>query len=125
MELIELKRCEAKDFEEYFKDCGSEYFDCGEGYYQDEAVIYVQTPSGKIYQINMTADCVGDKTDYGDIVYYVDEITSVSYIEISRLQFITWSIDELKCERDELEEKLHKTNTKILELTTEQLNLEK
>lgn len=119
MEVIKLKRVEAEEFEDYFKDCGREYFDCGEGYYETDVTIYVQTPSGKIYQVNMTANCEGNKTDYGDRIYFVEAITSVTYSEISRLQLVIWSLDELECERADAVNKLRDIDKKILELADE------
>lgn len=72
IDLIKVKRLTEDEIVYYYKDCGREYFDCGEGYYQDDATIYIELDSGKIYEVNMEANCEGNKTDYGDRIYFVD-----------------------------------------------------
>lgn len=65
----------------YFEDCGEEYFDCGQGYYQDEAVVLVRV-NYNYYEVCVEALVLGDKQDRGDKLYYVEEITSVKYKQI-------------------------------------------
>lgn len=69
--------------EEYYKDCGRDYFDCGQGYFQTVAVLLVKIKD-KFYEVTITAAVNGDKQDYGDRLYYVDRITHVSYVEIPK-----------------------------------------
>jgi hypothetical protein len=69
--------------EEYFKDCGRDYFDCGQGYFQTEAILLVKIKD-KFYEVCIDAEVYGDKQDHGDRLYYVDNITKVSYVEIPK-----------------------------------------
>lgn len=69
--------------EEYYKDCGRDYFDCGQGYYQTEAVLLVKIKD-KFYEVTIDAAINGAKQEYGDRLYYVDCITNVSYQEIPK-----------------------------------------
>jgi hypothetical protein len=68
---------------EYFTDNGSDFLDCGQGYYQDEAEIICKV-SDKFYKVNIKASVVGQKQDVGDRLYWVDEIRSVTYEEIEK-----------------------------------------
>lgn len=71
------------DIEEYFYANGPDYFDCGEGYYQDEVGLIVKAED-KFYNVTVSADIDSAKQDRGDRLYWVDRITNVSYKEIDK-----------------------------------------
>ena len=62
--------------EEYYKDCGRDYLDCGQGYFQEEAVLLVKIKD-KFYEVCIEAEIDGNKQDRGDRLYYVERITKV------------------------------------------------
>lgn len=71
------------DIKDYFVNCGSEWLDCGQGYYQDEADIIVKVDE-KFYEVHIEAEVYSSKQDHGDRLYYVDRITEVIYKEIPK-----------------------------------------
>ncbi|MGR6760294.1 hypothetical protein [Paenibacillus polymyxa] len=71
------------DIVEHFKDIGRDYLDCGQGYYEDEASLICKV-ADKFYSVNIHADIVSAKQDVGDRLYWVDEISSVTYEEIDK-----------------------------------------
>lgn len=70
---------------EYFKDCGDEYLDCGQGYSQDEAELICKI-GDKFYEVCITAEIMSAKQDRGDRLYWVDYISNVTYEEIPKPQ---------------------------------------
>lgn len=74
---------------EYFKDCGHEYFECGQGIYQDEAELVIQIKDS-YYTVTLSAIVLGNKQDRGDRLYYVDEITDVVYSKASTQDYKEW-----------------------------------
>jgi hypothetical protein len=68
---------------DYFKDCGSDYLDCGQGYYEDEANVICKI-SDKFYSVKIKAEIMGAKQDVGDKLYWVDYISMVTYEEIDK-----------------------------------------
>ncbi len=124
IDLIKVKRLTEGEIVDYYKDCGSEYFDCGEGYHQDDATIYIELDSGKIYEVNMEANCEGNKTDYGDRIYFVDEITSVTFKEVDELWVINQQLKQLDYEKKEVVEKFEAICAKISNLEDRKLDLE-
>lgn len=124
IDLIKVKRLTEDGIVDYYKDCGSEYFDCGEGYYQSDATIYIELDSGKIYEVNMEANCEGNKTDYGDRIYFVDEITSVNFKEVDELWVVTQQLKQLDYEKNEVAEKFEAICDKISSLEDRKLDLE-
>jgi hypothetical protein len=71
------------DIVPYFKDIGHEFFDCGQGYFQDEAIELVKK-GDKFFEVTIIAEVYGNKQDRGDRLYYVDHIKSVTYKEIPK-----------------------------------------
>ncbi len=69
--------------EEVFKDIGSEYLECGQGYCQDEAEIIVKIGK-KFYNVHVHAELGSAKQDRGDRLYWVEEIDRVTYEEIEK-----------------------------------------
>lgn len=68
---------------ETFKDIGDEYFDCGEGYSQEEAEVICHI-NGKFYLVSIEAEITSCKQDRGDRLYWVDYIKDVTYKEIEK-----------------------------------------
>lgn len=69
--------------EQYFTDNGRDYFDCGQGYFQDEATIFVKI-GDDFFDVTITADCIGDWQEYGDKVYHIEKITNVTWEKIDK-----------------------------------------
>ena len=111
-ELIELNINEEKIIS-YFKDNGVEYFDCGVGYYQEETEVYVRTKDSKIFKVLIKAECIGQSNDYGDKTYFVDQIKSVNYIEISELEYINFNIKSLEYQQTSLVNDLNQIKYKL------------
>ena len=124
IDLIKVKRVTEDEIIDYYKDCGSEYFDCGEGYHQDDATIYIELDSGKIYEVNMEAECEGNKTDYGERIYFVDKITSVTFKEVDELWVINQQLKQLDYEKKEVATKFESICDKISNLEDRKLDLE-
>lgn len=73
--------CEESDIIPYFKDCGIDFFDCGQGYSQDEATVIIAIHN-KYYEVTMKASITSSKQDRGDRLYWVEDISDITYIEI-------------------------------------------
>ena len=69
--------------EEYFKDNGRDWLDCGQGYAQNEAEIICKIGE-KFYNVSIEAEIGSSKQDYGDRLYYIDYISYVKYEEIDK-----------------------------------------
>ena len=123
-DLIKVKRLTEDEIVDYYKDMGKEYFDCGEGYYEDATTIYIELDSGKIYEVNMEAECEGNKTDYGERIYFVDKITSVTFKEVGELWIITQQLKQLNYEKKEIAEKFEAICSAISSLEDRKLDLE-
>lgn len=122
--IEKINRITEDDIIEYFKDTGREWFDCGEGYYQEEATLYAQLDSGNIYEINMEAICEGNKTDYGDRIYFVDEITKVTFKEVSETCLIEKQLEELEGAKLKAMQKFEDICKMISQLEDRKLDLE-
>ena len=66
-----------------FSVIGYDYLDCGQGYYADttDIIAYI---AGKFYNVTINAEITSAKQDCGDRLYWVDDIKSVTYIEIPK-----------------------------------------
>lgn len=71
------------DIVAYFKDEGRDYLDCGQGYFQDEADVLCKI-GDKFYSVSIEAEVIGEKQDRGYEIYFVDNISKVSYKEIDK-----------------------------------------
>jgi hypothetical protein len=78
----EYLKCQ-EQIEDYFKDCGRDYFDCGQGYYQDihNQIIKIKN---KYFMVYIFANIGSAKQDIGDRLYWVDSIERVEYNEIEK-----------------------------------------
>lgn len=77
-------KCE-EQIEDYFKDDGSDLFDCGQGYCQDEANVIVKIAQ-KFYNVTIFAEIGSAKQDIGDRLYWVEKIEKVEWNEIPKPQ---------------------------------------
>lgn len=64
-----------------FSDIGYDYLECGQGYYTDttDIIAYI---AGNFYNVTINAEITSAKQECGDRLYWVDDIKSVTYIEI-------------------------------------------
>jgi len=69
--------------EEYFKDNGRDWLDCGQGYARNEAEIICKIGE-KFYNVSIEAEIGSSKQDYGDRLYCIDYISYVKYEEINK-----------------------------------------
>lgn len=84
MILDEVGLKHTSQIEGYFKSNDSnEYFECGQGYSQNEAIKLVFI-DGKYYKVTITADIGSSKQDRGDRLYWVERIEDVTYEEIEK-----------------------------------------
>ena len=97
--------------EDHFKREGGEYFDCGQGYYQEE--VYVLISIGDVfYKVELSAEIEHAKQDQGLELYSVDYISSVKYKEIpkpqpkERFSITIRLIDVSECEIDDIKRRL-------------------
>ncbi len=70
------------DIEAYFKDEGSYFLPCGQGYATDEADVFVGI-GDKYYRVTIMAEIESAKQDCGDRLYWVEKIDSVTFVEVS------------------------------------------
>lgn len=78
--------------EDYFKDIGRDFFECGQGYSQNEAEVLCKI-GDMFYNVEITAEILSQKQDVGDRLYWVENITSVKYYAITEPMAkpkITW-----------------------------------
>ena len=107
--VIEDKRylTEESEIETYFRDSGYDLFDCGQGYYQDEATSICKIRD-KFYKVRIIAEIMSSKQDRGDRLYWVESIESVTYEEIEKpkpkgRQYTTYRVLVTKREKESLE----------------------
>jgi hypothetical protein len=106
-DVIEDERFLSKveDIQPYFEENYYDHFDCGQGYYDDEVTKLIKI-GDKFYQVRLTADIGSAKQEYGDRLYWVDGLSSVSWMEIQppteptqRYIHLEVCMDENKVER--------------------------
>ena len=91
----------AADIRPFFEDDYLDYFDCGQGYSQDEATAYVKIGT-KHFEVTLRAEVVSQKQDRGDRLYWVESLESVEYCEVD-------VSDINKERRKQLEHKIEET----------------
>lgn len=69
--------------EDYFKDNGREWLDCGQGYATSEVTILCKI-NEKFYKVKIIAEIGSEWQDRGDKLYFVDYISSVKYEETEK-----------------------------------------
>lgn len=95
---------DVSDIEQYFKDDGYDYFDCGQGYSQDEADVIIHI-ANKFYLVKMEAEIGSQRQDRGDRLYFVENIVNVEYREIDKPERKTEYIS-VKVSEDDIEKVL-------------------
>jgi len=83
IEIVPTLR-EGETLSSYFFDVGLDFFDCGQGYYADEASLICYTQEGCFFRVNLKADIESSKQDRGERLYWVEKISSVQCIEIPK-----------------------------------------
>jgi hypothetical protein len=68
---------------DYFKDCGGEFLDCGQGYYEDEKNVICKI-GDRFYTVAIHAEIMSAKQDVGDRLYWVDNILGIDFKEIEK-----------------------------------------
>jgi len=100
---------DVSQIEEYFSEDYHELFECGQGYYQDEAekIVFIDN---KFYCVKMKAEIYSAKQDRGDRLYWVENLESVTYSEIPKPEekmkitcTYNFSVDLLEEEQEALE----------------------
>jgi hypothetical protein len=82
-----IEQCEwlksTEQIEAYFKEDYHDYFDCGQGYCQEEAELILKIGK-KFYAVTLHAEIMSAKQDVGDRLYWVEDIESVEWKEIEK-----------------------------------------
>jgi len=68
---------------DWFKNDFNDEFDCGQGYYEDKAVLFVKI-GAKFYHVTLTAEIGSAKQNVGDRLYWVEGIKKVEYVEVEK-----------------------------------------
>lgn len=78
-DIYESKYLKHEDqIEDYFKDVGYEFFDCGQGYYEDSVDTLVKI-GNKFFGVTIDAEIGSAKQDRGDRLYWVESIENVTW----------------------------------------------
>lgn len=72
-----------ESIEDYFQDNYYDLFDCGQGYYQDEATVICKIKD-KFFEVTLIAEIGSSKQDRGDRLYWIEYIRSITYREIEK-----------------------------------------
>jgi hypothetical protein len=78
---LEYQLSSPNEIEELFLDVGADFLECGQGFYTEEDTIRIFL-DGKSYAVTIKGTIGSQKQDRGDRLYYIDDITSVTYVEI-------------------------------------------
>jgi len=82
---------------EYFMDMGADFLDCGVGTWTESKMIRIFL-DGKSYAVTIKGEISSQKQDRGDRLYYVEDIKSVTYVEIATpapMDRKNYSLDDL------------------------------
>ena len=71
------------DIKDYFGNLALEDMDCGQGYYTDE-YDWICKIGEKFYEVHAIAEIGSSKQDYGDRLYWIEQIKSIDYNEIEK-----------------------------------------
>ena len=102
------------DMQEFFSDDAADYFECGQGYYQDEAEVIVKIDD-KFYKVNMLAEICSEKQDRGDRLYFVESVESIQFSEMTPLDVHTQVMKELIAVVDAAQAELDKAQAALVE----------
>jgi len=79
VEIVENKWItQPHDIAAYFMDMGNDYLPCGQGYYTDEASVAVKIDED-YFIVQIQGEQCSSKQDRGDRLYWIEEITSVTF----------------------------------------------
>lgn len=114
MELVEDEKYlkDESEIVEYFTDDGRKFFDCGQGYSQDHAEVVAKIKD-RYFFVEIDAEVWGAKQDIGDKLYWVEEITNVSYKEVSYEEVKEWHNKDIHSNITYLEEKIESLKSKL------------
>lgn len=79
---------------DYFKDNGYDHFECGEGEYEDEVEVTVKI-GDEYFEVFMSAEIGSQRQDRGDRLYWVEDVTTVTYKKVSTFAAQTKARQEL------------------------------
>ncbi|MEK4006455.1 hypothetical protein [Paenibacillus sp. FSL H3-0333] len=96
-----------EEIKDYFMDGGREFFDCGQGYCQEQAEVTCKV-GDKFYNVIINAEVGSAKQDIGDRLYWIEDISNVLYEEIEKPQprervDITYNLNITKSQKYSLE----------------------
>lgn len=102
--------------EDYFKDNGRDWLECGQGYYQDEADILCKIED-KFYKVHINAEVLSARQDRGEDLFWVESITSVKYKEVKKpnpkeKMDIKYELNLTKDQKEDLEKCMDKLKIK-------------
>lgn len=72
-----------EQIEKHFEEDYHDYFECGQGFYQDDANIICKI-GDKFYSVTIYAEIWSSKQDHGDRLYWVESIKKITYEEIEK-----------------------------------------
>lgn len=75
-------KCE-EQIESYFKEMYADYFECGQGFHQNEAEVLVKI-GFNFYKVTIYAEILSSKQDRGDRLYWVESVEKVEWEEIPK-----------------------------------------
>jgi len=78
----EYLKC-TEQIEDYFSEDYAEFFDCGQGYYQDKANTIIKIGK-KYFDVTLLAEIGSSKQDRGDRLYWVEDIEKVIWKRIEK-----------------------------------------
>lgn len=67
----------------YIEEIAIDYFDCGQGFFEDirNFIVYIHNDN-QYYSVTVTADIMSAKQDRGDRLYWADGIKDISFTKI-------------------------------------------
>lgn len=67
----------------YFEDIALDYFDCGQGFYEDtkDFIVCLQSVN-QFYKVTVNIDVASAKQERGERLYWVDGINKITFIKI-------------------------------------------
>jgi DNA repair ATPase RecN len=72
-----------EEIEDNFSNTYRNYFDCGQGIYQDEAEVLVKI-ADKFYKVTLSAEVLGAKQNIGEKLYHVESLKNIDFEEIEK-----------------------------------------
>lgn len=103
-----------ENIESFFKDCGRDFLDCGQGYAEDETTIICKI-ADNFYKVKIKAELGSSKQEIGDRLYWIENIESVEYEKIPKplpkeKTSYRYDMDLTEYQKRELENKMDALN---------------